>query len=157
MKCNLINCTDKTICDLCYITYRLKSQIKWYDEKAISYKRHYNIITFFIVIISTLVPILAAVDSTKFKYFIIALSAVDTILISFNKIFKFQELWIEYRNIHRLLEIEFVKFIELTSPYNDLDFRKNKEHLVASIEYILNIENSKWKGLMNNNFPTPKK
>lgn len=157
MKCNLTNCSDKTACGLCYITYRLESQMKWYDLKSIKYKRVYNFITFFIIIISTIVPILAAVDSTKFKYFLIILSVIDTILISFNKIFKFQELWIEYRNLHRLLESEFIKFIELTSPYNDLDFSKNKNNLIDSIEKLLNIETSKWKGLMNSNLLTPKK
>lgn len=157
MKCNLINCSDKTTCGLCYITYRLESQIKWYDSKSITYKNFYNFITFFIIIISTIVPILAAINSTKFKYLLIILSIVDTILISFNKIFKFQELWLEYRNLHRLLESEFIKFIELTFPYDDSDFSKNKKHLINSVEHLLSLENSKWKGLMNNSLSTPKK
>lgn len=133
-----------------YIENRLKNQIKWYDKKAKSYKKWNNFITITTIIISSGVAITALIMkemdiNTSFSTIIIAVVGfITSVLLSVNKVKKFEELHLTYRLTCEKLTQEMYLFETKSAMYvgEDCD-----NLLVERIESILTTEVGNWAQL----------
>ena len=87
-----------------YLAKRFEPQVAWYDRKATRYKNYYHWLQWTIVITSAIVPPMIVWMPEDYKLVTVIPSIALTIATSSQKVFKFQEHWINYRAIAEALK-----------------------------------------------------
>ena len=132
-----------------YLSDRYHPQIDWYDKKSIYNQRMYKRMQFFLIIFSSLTPILIIIEkleeleSLGWLYRIPATTAVIVaIFTSLIKTFRFQENWINYRTTCETLKKELYYYEAALDEYEKVD---NKESIfVRRVENLISRENTLW-------------
>ncbi len=89
-----------------YLKDRYQDQIDYYGSKAGWNKRTYNWFQWSVIIVSSLLPVLVVSIDAKYKLVAAGLSVVLAIGTSALKAFKFQENWLNYRQLAETLKQE---------------------------------------------------
>jgi hypothetical protein len=89
-----------------YLKDRYQDQIDYYGSKAGRNKKIYNWFQWSVIIISSLLPVLVVSINEKYKLVAAGLSVVLAIGTSALKAFKFQENWLNYRQLAETLKQE---------------------------------------------------
>lgn len=89
-----------------YLKERYQDQIDYYGAKAGWNKRMYNWFQWSVIIVSSLLPVLVVSINEKYKLVAAGLSVVLAIGTSALKAFKFQENWLNYRQLAETLKQE---------------------------------------------------
>lgn len=128
-----------------YLKSRYEKQVAWYSNKSALNKRWFLGVSIYIVIISTIVPILMLVLDTSFlatKLFIAVLSSTVAIAVGINNLLKFQDNWISYRTTSETLKKERSFFLGHVGDYAQAS---DKEALfIERVEATISRENSLW-------------
>jgi len=130
-----------------YLNERYYPQIEWYDKKAELNHKWYKILQLGLIILSSLTPVLIAIDfgfpeSRILKWIPITSSIIVAILTASLKTFKFQENWINYRTTCETLKKE--KYFYEAGIY-DYDSTQDKEAtFVERVENLISRENTLW-------------
>lgn len=127
-----------------YLNGRLKDQIKWYDEKSRFNKRFFLFLSITEIIIASSIPFLVSYitnDNPEFKILVGFMGVAIAVISGAIALFKFQELWIEYRTTCELLKHHEFLFLTGTAPYDSQD---PFHTLIENVENLISIEHSKW-------------
>lgn len=128
-----------------YLKSRYEKQVAWYSNKSALNKRWFLGVSIYIVIISTVVPILTLVLDTSFlvtKLFIAVLSSTVAIAAGINSLLKFQDNWISYRTTSETLKKEKSFLLGSVGDYAQAS---DKETLfIERVEATISRENSLW-------------
>ena len=123
-----------------YLKERLEDQINWYSNKSSRYKKWFYSLRSLEIILASLVPILFCYF--KLSKVSILFSVAVAIIASLIALFKFQEMWIEYRATSETLKNIKYLYKTKTHPYDDED---RFATLVKQVEKIISFENSIWR------------
>ena len=125
-----------------YLQKRLEPQLKYYDKKASQNKQTYHWLQWTAIAISAGVPALIAWAPDDLKALTVSLSVILAVTTVALKTFRFQELWINYRTIARILEREKHLYLARANAYQNAD---NPHQLLAErAEDIMSNENTVW-------------
>ena len=129
-----------------YLEQRLDNQIAWYDAKSQYNQRAYKRIRVFEIVAATAIPLLSGTMTlgSSGALMVGVLGAAIAVCSGVSALFKFHELWIEYRSVAETLRHH--KFLYLTGarPYHEADAFVL---LVEAIEGVISKENSSWNSL----------
>ena len=130
-----------------YINERYNDQCQWYSSKANFNKKRYYLVQTMIICFSSLTTLTIALGIyfPKFEWIrILALGMTSavTVLVSLQKVFRFQENWHEYRNTAESLKKE--KYLHLASldEYAKNDSINNL--FVERVEGLISRQNTAW-------------
>jgi hypothetical protein len=127
-----------------YVEERLEDQIRWYSRKSRSNKNWYQRLRAVEIVAAVSIPFLAGylknVPITKVTVGLLGLLvAAITGLVS---LYRFQELWIEYRTTVEFLKHEKFLFQTKTQPY---DAEEAFALLVQRVEELISKEHTGWR------------
>lgn len=126
-----------------YLKDRYQHQITYYDSKAGRNKKIYNGFQWSVIVLSSLLPVLV-VKSIDAKYTLVAagLSIVLAVGTSALKVFKFQENWLNYRQLAEAFKQEKHFYDAGISAYaNAAD---KHAIFVDRVESLISRENAIW-------------
>jgi hypothetical protein len=126
-----------------YIEQRLDNQIAWYDAKSQYNQRAYKRIRIFEIVAASAIPLLSAGPRLGDYGGIVVgvLGASIAICSGVSALYKFHELWIEYRTIAETLRHHRFLFLTQARPYHEADAFTL---FVEAVEGVVSKENSNW-------------
>lgn len=135
-----------------YIEERLDDQISWYDSKSKEAKKMNKIASYFVLIVSALIPLIVnlSFDQIWMKLIISILGVVITISEGFANFNKYSENWIEYRTVCETLRHEKYMYLSKSGVYLDGNF----SFFVERVESVISQENVNWASLNKVEKPT---
>ncbi len=130
--------------DKSYVDERLQDQIDWYGKKSETNQCWYRALRIAELIFAAAIPLVVSqitVSTLSLKVFAAALGVLIMILTGLISLFRFQELWIEYRSTCETLKHEKYLYLTRSGPYGtDAVFHI----LVDRVESLLSKEHSVW-------------
>lgn len=136
-----------------YIKLRLTNQIDWYDKKSAIMKNRYLFWKSVTFVSGAFVPFLVAIEVCRWIAGL--LGVVVVISESVLSIFKYHDLWIEYRKNTEMLQKELIMFQTQTGVYRDSEYPF--ADLVERSETLISNENINWANLTKNDKAPQKK
>ena len=128
-----------------YVIERLDDQIVWYDNKSQNSKKNFQLFRVVIIICAALIPITSSLP--YFKDSATFLGVIIIVIEGLSSLFKFQEHWIEYRQICETLQHEKFMYLYKSGIYEDDS--GSFSYFVERIESIISQENLNWASLNN--------
>ena len=130
-----------------YVQRRYEDQIRWYDGKAASNKRRYYIFQSLVVCVSAGATMTIALgvyfeDTRWIRLAALGMTTVVTALVSLQKVFRFQEQWIEYRTTAETLKKEKPMYDAQIGEYEHAD--SPERMFVGRVENCISTQNTKW-------------
>lgn len=132
-----------------YLSERVDGQIKWLSDKSSFNQKRYKMLRVLQLLCSALIPFLVATisDNTEpLKWIAATLGVMVTIAEGLQALYKYQELWLQYRGTSEALKREKMLFLAGAGRYEQLDNAFTA--FVAEVENILSSENNQWKAYM---------
>lgn len=132
-----------------YITERYKKQMEYYSSKSKSYQKKYHFWSVMSIVCSALVPVVTLGTDLCFifKLLVALLGSVSTICSSILLHFRYQELWLRYRNTYSELEAEHEQYSTRIGSYKSLDAETAITLFAESCEKIIAQERASWKAV----------
>lgn len=129
-----------------YIAKRVNDQIEWYDKKSQDAQNRYKFSQLIEICAAALIPLLSSYTANcrKMALLVGILGCIITAIEGMERLFKWHEMWIEYRTTCELLKYHLNLYLTHTGPYND-DSESYENRFIRNIEDIIASENSKWK------------
>ena len=130
-----------------YFADRLENEIVWYEKKSRNNKRYYYILRVIELVSAALIPFLInylSADTKLLKSAIEMLSIIVVVTTGMLSLFRFHELWTEYRTNAESLKHEKYLYLSASRPYDKGDKFKL---LVERVERLISIENSRWQDI----------
>jgi hypothetical protein len=133
-----------------YIEKRLDDQIAWYDAKSQQNQKAYKRMRIFEIVAASAIPLLTGAPKLGDYALVLVgvLGASIAVCSGVSALFKFHELWIEYRTIAETLRHHRFLFLTQSRPYHE---GNAFAILVEAVEGVISKENSSW-----NSFNKPK-
>lgn len=130
--------------DKSYVDERLQDQIDWYGKKSEANQCWYRVLRIAELVFAAAIPLVVSqitASTLSLKVFAEALGVFIVILTGLISLFRFQELWIEYRSTCETLKHEKYLYLTRSGPYGiDAPFQL----LVYRVESLLSKEHSIW-------------
>ena len=129
-----------------YLSERVDAQINWLDGKAAFNQRRFKRIRIIELVSSASIPFLVALitDATVALKWITGLMGITiTVCEGLQAMYKYQELWIQYRSIAETLKREKLLYLTKAGRYEGIP--NPFPQLVVEVESILGQENAQWK------------
>ena len=130
-----------------YFADRLENEIVWYEKKSRNNKRYYYFLRVVELVSAALIPFLInylSADTKLLKSAIEMLSIIVVVTTGMLSLFRFHELWTEYRTNAESLKHEKYLYLSASRPYDKGDKFKL---LVERVERLISIENSRWQDI----------
>ena len=95
-----------------YLKERWENQFNWLDKKSSSYKRKYQHFKFAEIILAALIPFIAVLAENEMMVFlhlnlwVAAIGVALTVITGMMLLFKYHDLWIQYRSTAEALKVE---------------------------------------------------
>ena len=126
-----------------YLQDRLDHQIKWYDVKSQHNQRLYKYLRVVEISAAACIPFLAAYVAEVFSIRTVVgiLGILVTVVAALVTLYRFQELWIEYRTTAESLKHEKYLFLSRTTPY---DTSEAFPLLVERVEGLISKQHTAW-------------
>ena len=126
-----------------YLQDRLDDQIKWYDVKSQHNQRLYKYLRIVEITAAACIPFLAAyvAEMSLMKAIVGILGILVTVVAGLVTLYRFQELWIEYRTTAESLKHEKYLFLSRTTPY---DTNEPFPLLVERVEGLISKQHTGW-------------
>jgi len=128
-----------------YVNERYYPQINWYDKKAISNKKTFEILQSTIIILTIITPIFIVIEITiyhEFAYISLVAAVIIAIITSFQRTFRYRDNWLTYRNICETLKKEIYFYSS-----NSRDYANSVNPIsvfINNVESIISQENDFW-------------
>lgn len=130
-----------------YINNRVISQMKWYSRRSKECKRRYQVSMMVAIILGALIPVVAVIANGDLwiKVLLAMLGAAVTAVNACLSLFKFGELWIEYRNAREgLLRIIYYYFNN-ANVFEQEKLQEEKDKLLVNMcEEVIANESGVW-------------
>lgn len=132
-----------------YLKNRLDQYQNWYDKKAVTMKKWYQVIQVTAAAGAILVPVLnnislvfPIVNADIAKFSVTLIGILVALAIAFEGIFHYREQWKNYRSTEQYLETQKQLFVHRIGDYSDLDKDSAFKLLVNRIEGAIAEENA---------------
>ena len=130
-----------------YMEQRYEDQRQWYSGKASDNKLRYYIFQTSIIVLSGIATLTVALgisfpDINWIRLLAITMTASVTVLASLQKVFRFQENWIEYRNTAESLKKERYLYLARLEEYAKTE--SADKLFVARVESLISRQNTAW-------------
>jgi len=137
--------TEYMIDQKTYLSSRVDDQINWYNKKSTIYQNRYKFLKVLVIILSVSIPFLVGLIEGKDDYLKIVVG-IGGVLIAMIEgvlsLFRYQDLWLQYRLTSETLQREKIIFLTQSGPY------QNKagafQIFVKNAEAIMSGENQSW-------------
>jgi hypothetical protein len=132
-----------------YLTERVDEQIEWLSKKSGFNQARYKRLRVLQLLCSASIPFLVATitdDKGPLKWIAGGLGVVVTIAEGLQALYKYHELWLQYRATSEALKREKMLFLAGSGRYQGLD--NAFPAFVAEVENLLANENTQWKTYM---------
>ncbi len=128
-----------------YLVNRIDNQIEWYNTKSKYNQNRYKFLKTIVIIVSVTIPFLAGLINGADDILKIIVGVGGILIAMFEGIialYKYQDLWLQYRLTAEMLEREKVLFLTESGSYenNAAAFK----HFVSRAEAIMSSENNAW-------------
>ena len=117
-------------------------QINYYNSKAGWNKRTYNWFQWSVIIVSAVLPVLVVSISADYKWVAAGLSVLLAIGTSALKVFKFQESWLNFRQLAETLKQERHFYDATLGAYTNAADKHGT--FVDHVESLISRENAIW-------------
>ncbi len=126
-----------------YLQQRLDDQIAWYDRKSQLAQRSYKRLRVLEILVAASIPVLSGFSAMiPNAALVIALAGVLlTVVAGLLSLYRYQEIWVNYRGVCESLRREKFLFLTRTPPY---DVPSPLPLLVERAEALLSQENNTW-------------
>lgn len=127
-----------------YIINRLDNQIAWYDTKSQLNKSRFTALRTAELVVAATVPFVVGLitpDLMPLKFLAQVLALLVVIIAGLISLYRFQELWYEYRTTSESLKHEKFLYVSKAKPY---DIDQPFPLLVQRVEAQISRENSVW-------------
>ena len=130
-----------------YVERRYEGQVKWYGGKATSNKRRYYIAQTLVVCVSAAATMTIALgvyfeDTRWIRLAALGMTTVVTALVSLQKVFRYQEQWIEYRTTAETLKKERPMYDGRIGEYEHAE--SPERMFVSRVENCISTQNTRW-------------
>ena len=115
--------------------------LDWYIRKANFYKNLFYVLSFSLIVINSLIPVLINTQITNKDLIISSISCIATIITSSLTLFTMKDTWFRYRDSVESMKSECIKFTHKIGVYKDGD----ESIIVKNIEQIVKNERGLWK------------
>jgi hypothetical protein len=122
-----------------YIERRLKPQLAWYEQRALTSKRWRHALASVQIVATVAIPVV-----NVFAHSISAssvLAGIAALATSFEGLFGHQDRWLAYRQTARALETLLLRYELGLAPYDGSD---KPDRLISDAEAVLDGEGAKW-------------
>jgi hypothetical protein len=132
-----------------YIRKRLKLQIKWYENKALTNLIRFRSAKGSIIILSLIISIANAAVFGEPSYTVQAISLITSAIViaitSFLQLTNPQESWILFRSTAEKLKSEYHLFMQKVKPYSEIPEEASRNNLfVERVEKIITEEGAEY-------------
>jgi hypothetical protein len=127
-----------------YLNNRVDDQINWYEKKCAWHKKWFMRLKISETILALMVPFLTGYITTEnvsLKFLVGFIGLLVAAIANLITLFKFQEVWIEYRTTSEALKHEKYLYVTQAGPYKESNAFAS---FVERIEDLLNKENANW-------------
>lgn len=129
-----------------YIEERYKKEIDWYDKKSKHNQRVYKRLQVISIVLTSLSPVLVLLTYLLSDLWVaiitVIISIIITIVTSFNRTFKYYDIWINYRTICETLKKEIYLYEAKIDEYEKAEDAKSL--FVRRVESLISRENTLW-------------
>jgi len=132
-----------------YLATRVVDQIMWYDKSSIKNKKWFLRLRIIEIAFALCIPFLTAyITSTAdpLKILVGIMGVVIGIIAGVIGLMKFQENWIEHRNVAEWLKYERSLFLAKSGSYKNLEDDAAYPFFVENFETIILRSTEKWVG-----------
>lgn len=130
--------------DEAYYQQRLQEQIDWYDKKSVKCKRWYQSLRVVEVVLAAMIPFLSGYlkgGHDALPYVVGGMGVMIAIISGLLSLFKFQELWLQYRTTAETLKHHGWLRSVGAPPYDD---DRALARFGEMVEGVISKENSVW-------------
>ncbi|MDU2162595.1 DUF4231 domain-containing protein [Intestinibacter bartlettii] len=120
---------------------RINHLLDWYIRKANFYKNIFYMLSFSLIVINALIPVLINTQIKNKDLIISGISCIATIITSSLTLFTMKDTWFRYRDNVESMKSECIKFANKIGVYKD----GNESIIVEKIEEIVKNERGLWK------------
>lgn len=127
-----------------YLSQRIDDQINWYSKKSAFNKKRYQIIQALVIIISASIPVLAILITFSDAILKMAVGIAGVLIVVLEgmlSLYKYKDIWLEYRMTSELLNREKLLYLTGSGPYKT---DKSFQAFVERAETIMSTENQSW-------------
>ncbi|HWS52755.1 MAG TPA: DUF4231 domain-containing protein [Pyrinomonadaceae bacterium] len=130
-----------------YLQQRLEEQIDWYDRKSRAAQHRYKLLRVLEICLAASIPVISGFAEfvpvwSVHPTLLVALAGVMlTIVAGLLSLYRYQEVWVNYRTVCDSLRREKFLFLTRTAPY---DTAAPLSLLVERAESLMSQENSSW-------------
>ena len=130
-----------------YMKDRYEDQCQWYSRKAGTNKLRYYIFQTLVIVFSGIATLAVATgiyypEANWLHLLAVAMTASVTVLASLQKVFGFQENWLEYRNTAESLKKEQYLYRARLDDYANAE--SVDKLFVARVEGLISRQNTTW-------------
>ncbi len=136
-----------------YLAERVQDQIDWHSDKSSANQRSFKQLQVLIIVATALLPLLAGLEdrADELTYAIGAIGVLVAIVTGVVNLFRFNELWIDYRLTAAALTQEKFLYLTRAAPYHEGDLLGT---LVQRVEAILSEQRSQWQQIVGGDTPS---
>ncbi len=130
-----------------YLAERVQDQIDWHSAKAAANQRAFKWLQVIVIVAGALLPLLAGLEdaASGLTWVMGGIGVLIAALTGIAGLYRFNELWVEYRLTAESLSQEKYRFLTATAPYHEGD---TKATLVERVEAILSDQNAQWQKIV---------
>lgn len=128
-----------------YLTERIDDQIKWFSNKSKTNQNRYKLLKLIVIIASVTLPFLVGFINDENDILKIIVGVIGVVIAGIEGIlalYKYKDLWLQYRLTSEMLQREKLFFITQSGHYH-----KNEnafKDFVNRAESIMSSENQSW-------------
>jgi len=105
-----------------YLSSRVDDQINWYNKKSAIYQNRYKFLKVLVIVLSVSIPFLVGLIEGANDYLKIVVGIGGVLIAMIEGIlslFRYQDLWLQYRLTSETLQREKILFLTQAGPYQN--------------------------------------
>ena len=137
-----------------YLDERLQAQIDWHERKSAWNQRMFKRLQIVLIVAGALLPFAAGFQQTvpELAWATGLLGVLVAVVTGLLGLYRFQELWVDYRLTAEALQQEKYRFVTSVPPY---DAGNRFALLVARVESLLAEQTAQWQQQVTKQEETP--
>ena len=123
-----------------YLEDRIDNQQKWHSKKSTQNKQRFYFFEIITLVAGALIPVINVLDivpDSWIRWLSTSLAAIILISTGLGRLYKYQENWLNYRDLSEALKREKQFYLYEVGEYDMRSERKRQHTLVERVESIL--------------------
>ena len=131
-----------------YFEQRLEDQISWFGKKSSYNQKMYKRLVLVEILLSVSIPFITSfvtAETLVLKLLLGTMGIIIALIAGILSVYKFQELWVNYRATSETLQQEKYMYLTKSGMYQENRTSRPYNDFVSRVENILSQENVNWK------------